>query len=160
MAVITEAQQDQIETGWITGTQGLEQLRIGGGAGLGIGPIGGYGMEAGPASRLRGQQGFAEHAGIAGGVVAAHPAFITEQHIHAIPGQVLLCEAAVGRLRRFAAGQGDLGAIPFSQGEIDLGGDLLGALAGQVFGAGGHRDPVGGHESHSVWKLPARSVRS
>ena len=160
MAIVAEAQQDQIEAGWIAWTQRLEQGRVGRGAGLRIGQLGGHRMEAGPAARFTGQQRFREHAGVAGGILPAHPALITQQHIDSLPRQVLLSQQAVGRLRGLATGQRDLGAVPFGQGEVDHGSDLLGALAGKVVGAGGHRDPVGGHDSHSVWKLPGRSVRS
>ncbi len=57
---------------------------------LRAGELGGNRMQAGLASGELRHQGFPKHAGIAGGVVARHPALIAEEHIDPIPGKVLL----------------------------------------------------------------------
>jgi hypothetical protein len=77
-------------------------------------------MHAGFATRELRHQGFPKHAGIAGGVVAWHPALIAEQYIDPIPGQVLLTKESIGRLRCLSAGQCYLGAIALGQHLIKL----------------------------------------
>jgi hypothetical protein len=101
------------------------------------------------------QEGFTEHAGIAGGISCCNPAFIPEQHIHPIPGQVLTIQGAVGTCRGTAAGEGNLGPIPLVKGELDPNSDLLRTATGQLGAIAADLKVVGGHQSHSVWKAPA-----
>ena len=63
-------------------------------------------MEHGLPGRTLGQEGFVEHAGIAGRIFRSYPAFIAQQHIDPIPGQLGLAQQAVGRRRGGAAGEG------------------------------------------------------
>ena len=107
-----------------------------------------------------GQQGFPEQAGVAGRILGAHPALIPEQHIHPLPGQVIGPQAPVGGPWCLPARQGDLGAVPLRQGQVDARGHLLRGLTGQILGRRGDAEVVLGHGSHSVWKEPDWSMRS
>ena len=81
---------------------------------------------------------------------------------------MLLAEVAVGGGGGGATGQGDLAAVPLGQGQINGGGDGLGAAAGQGLTGLDHHQAwsrwIQGHggpqSSHSVWKLPGLSTRS
>ena len=93
--------------------------------------LGGHGVETGLGAWAPGrQEGFAEHAGIAGGIGWCNPAFIPEQHIHPIPGQVLAIQGAVGLRRGAATGEGNLGPIPLVKGELDPDRDLFRTATG------------------------------
>jgi hypothetical protein len=76
------------------------------------------------------QEGFAKHAGIAGRIGWRNPAFIPEQHIDPIPGQVLAIQGAVGTGWGAPTGKGNLGPIPLVKGELDPDRDLFRTATG------------------------------
>ena len=126
-------------------------------------------MEHGLPGRALGQQGFVEHAGIAGRILRSHPAFIAQEHINLVPGQGFLPQQAVGRCRGGAAGKGQQDPIALGQGQPELVGQHCGCPLGELIqvrayfelvdaAGGSHGSPA--QSSHSVWKLPAWSTRS
>ena len=131
MAVFTKTQHHHVKHRRLPRAQQPNGRFVGLHRKLGAFELGGHGVEAGLGAWAPGsQEGFVEHAGIAGGIACRNPAFIPQQHIHPIPGQMLAIQGAVGACRGSSAGEGNLGPIPLVKGELDPDRNLLPTATG------------------------------
>jgi hypothetical protein len=76
-------------------------------------------METGFTARAGRQQAGSHHPGIAEGIRGIHPAFITQQQIHPVPGKMLPSQEVIGLLWGAAPSQGHLAAVPLDQGQVN-----------------------------------------
>ena len=150
MAVVAKTQQHQIQLRRIAGTEALQQGFVGRCSRIGGRQVGGDRMQAGPGGRFAAHERVAHHPGVAGLVVRAYPALVTQQEVHPIPGQALTAEEGIGGLGGAAASQCNGTAGLLREGLANAAGHGFGRKPGEGLHVFADLEVVTTHGSHSV----------